>query len=688
MTPAPTPARRGMDDVFRSAVRRLLLVAILVTLAGQLAVSLFSARSFENYLVPEVKGRALITGQRASTQIQEAVDLGIPLRSLVGMEAYLSGLIADNPTVERLWLLSPEGETLYADGGSAGLSPSASDNRMTVPVVSGETEIGAVVVGLRAEEAPLILVDLRFEIATVLLVSLLIGIEFLAVFGFAQMSAPTRFLRDSLRRAAGGDFTSFVGISGQGELGRIAAQFNRQVRRVNGEFSELSRESEEVSAEQLDRSIRARIAEAVESIRGRNSFVEVGDEQVRKFRSPFDVRIALLFYMISQELSRPFLPLVFDRVHDPLSSLSREVFIGLPITGFMLVVLLVTPFAGAIAERVSVRTLFLAGLLPSMAAYFGTGHATDMYAAMAWWILGGVGYGVIFISAQVYVAAHSESDMRAAGMAVFSGAVFTAFVCGPAIGGLLADRLGYVNTLLAAGGLAAVSGLFAFLSLDSEPVKLGVARRGRGLPRPGQIAKLLGNRSFFAIAFLSALPAKVALTGVFFYLVPVYLHELGESQSVIGRIMMAYGVVCVAVAPLVARFSDRLRRTDVFVTAGGVFVALGCLIPALREGYEWVLAGVAVLGLGHALLTAPQLAAVQGMSERVGGEVGLGGGSILGVFRTCERLGAALGAVLLATLVSRFGYGAALGATAAGILALCGLYAGLAGMSSLRSRRE
>ena len=288
--------------------------------------------------------------------------------------------------------------------------------------------------------------------------------------------------------------------------------------------------------------------------------------------------------------------------------------------------------------------------------------------------MAGIGYGIIFITSQVYVAEYTDPERRAAGMAVFSGAAFAAFVCGPAIGGILADRLGYLNTLIASGGLAAVSAAVAFISLDPEPLDPGRNQPDVAIPRFAKLRALLFNRRFFSVAILSAIPAKIALTGVFFYLVPVYLHELGNSQSVIGRTMMVYGIACIIVTPIAARFSDIVKRTDIFVAAGGLLAAVGCMIPALQESSLLVLLGVGVLGLGHALLTAPQLASVQEIAEEIGPEIGMGVGPVIGVFRTVERVGTALGAILVAALVTKFGFQAALATTGAGAFVLGLLY--------------
>ena len=84
------------------------------------------------------------------------------------------------------------------------------------------------------------------------------------------------------------------------------------------------------------------------------------------------------------------------------------------------------------------------------------------------------------ISAQAYVAHHTVQSSRAVGMSGFLGAVFAAFVCGPAIGGFWADRLGYEQTLLVAAGLALFSAGAALVTVDPG------AGRGAGPRLPQQ----------------------------------------------------------------------------------------------------------------------------------------------------------------------------------------------------------
>ena len=94
------------------------------------------------------------------------------------------------------------------------------------------------------------------------------------------------------------------------------------------------------------------------------------------------------------------------------------------------------------------------------------------------------------------------------------------------------------------------------------------------------------QRDFVVLTLFSALPTKLVLGGLFFYLVPLYLTDLGNAQSNVGRIMMVFGIACVVITPLAARRSDRLDRPRTLITLGGLVVGLGCLLPALAGSTE------------------------------------------------------------------------------------------------------
>lgn len=661
---SPTP-RSPERDVFRSVVLRLAGLTAVLLLISQGAVSYLLAETFEDVLLPEIRRKAEVAGELAAEQIGYALSLGIPLESLVEMDEFLDGVLERNPDLTYLAVSDTRNDTLYSRGTEVSAAPAGGQSNLVLPILVDEELAAFLHVGLHEGAVRSELAELRLDIATVLLATLLVGIELLVAFVIVRVSGPIRFADRVLALGAQGDFVHRLGLRSKDEIGAFAGAYNAALRRINAAFAELVEEAEDARAVQLDRQVQERIRNVVTALRDRFRFTAPGSEDTLTPRSPMDVRIPLFLFMLSQELSRPFLPLFFNEVYTPIAGLSREFVIGLPITAFMTMVLVAIPIAGALSDRLSPRAMFLAGMIPSVVGHVGAAFSGSVVEVLFWWTLSGLGYGVIFISAQAYVSHHTERSSRAVGMSGFLGAVFAAFVCGPAIGGILADRLGYEQTLLVAAALAAFSAAAALVTID--------AGRSRGPVRSRVAAgsswrRLIAHRRFLVVTLFSALPAKLVLGGLFFYLVPLYLADLGNTQSNVGRVMMVYGIACVAITPLAARRSDRLNRPRVLLALGGLVISLGCVLPAFADATGLVLASVAIMGAGHALVTAPQLAIIQEIAEGSGEDLGLGPGAIVGAFRTLERIGTAAGALVVGAVVTFVGYGEAM--MAVGILVL------------------
>ena len=664
-----SPASPG--GMFRGVVLRLAGLTAVLLLISQGVVSYLLAETFENVLLPEIRRKAEVAGELAAEQIAYALDLGVPLESLVEMDEFLDGVLERNSDFVYLTITDTRDTPLYSRAAGTVSGHGAEDSDLVLPILVDEQPEAFLRVGLYEGAVRSELAELRLDIATVLLATLLVGIELLVAFVVVRVSGPIQLADRVLALGAQGDFARRLGLRSRDEIGRFAHAYNAAVLRINSAFAELTEEAEDARAVQLDRGVQERIRNVVAALRDRFRFTPPGSEESVAPRSPMDVRIPLFLFMLSQELSRPFLPLFFDELYTPIAGLSRELAIGLPITAFMTMVLVAIPIAGALSDRFPPRMMFLAGMIPSVVGHVGAAFSTSMGEALFWWTLAGLGYGVIFISAQAYVAHNTESTSRAVGMSGFLGAVFAAFVCGPAIGGVLADRLGYGQTLLVAAALAAFAAVAALVTIDPG--------KGRGVVRPQASAsrawrRLLAHRRFLVVTIFSALPAKLVLGGLFFYLVPLYLADLGNTQSNVGRVMMVYGIACVALTPLAARRSDRLNRPRLFIALGGIVIGLGCLLPMFADSTGLVLASVAIMGAGHALVTAPQLAVVQEIAETSGPELGLGPGAIVGAFRTLERIGTAAGAIAVGAVVTFFGYGEAMMAIGALVLVCTLLY--------------
>ena len=90
--------------------------------------------------------------QNLAQQLSRAVRLGIPLRELPGVPAYLQGALDRQPTLVRIAVEAPDGQVLHAVGGRAAARGDVQSLR--VPITAGGVEAGAVALGVDAGAGP------------------------------------------------------------------------------------------------------------------------------------------------------------------------------------------------------------------------------------------------------------------------------------------------------------------------------------------------------------------------------------------------------------------------------------------------------------------------------------------------------------------------------------------------------
>ena len=685
--PVPGGAQGGITRT-RGILGRLVLLAVIVLLLGQVVVAWFAVTGFERALEPQLSQKAGAVGRAVSDQIAFVVDdLGIPPDELVGVDPFLDKILESNADIEYLLMLDPASRVQFArglppeslqlvlqglpgpDSETGARSEVAGFINSAFPI-EADGEVATVLhVGVSGEYVRGRLSELLYEAITVIVVSLLVTLEFLIFLVSVRVSGPLERIETMLTDGARGMFGNHLAMRARDEIGDLVSAFNRTLRGLRQRYEDFQFDVREIQEAQIDKGIVERIRTACQPVEDRYRFG--GGAELRP-RNAMQIRVPLFLFMFAEELPRSFLPLFIARFSPADSAVSDELLFGLPITLFMLAGMLVVPLGGGLADRFGARRVFLMGVVPATIGYFGTFLAQGYLDLVGWRILSGIGYGLIFIAAQAWVADNTDERNRAQGMSVFVGGVFAATICGPSIGGIFADRIGFEATFLISAGLAVISGLLVYTMLDAT-VKERTTRRSTFGGREWRL--LLSDSRLFAVTVFAAVPGKLILAGFLIYLVPLFLSDLGNRQSVIGWMIMLYGVSTLACMPLAARFADRSGRHVAVVAAGGLLAGLGCLASLSDAAFggpsNAVAIAIVALGLGHALSLTSQIAIVQEIASHHGG---LGQASVIGAYRLVERAGMVLGPIVAGALAASFGYQGAIVGIGVIVLVFIALY--------------
>jgi MFS family permease len=548
---------------------------------------------------------------------------------------------------------------------------------VSVPVASAERRLGLLHMGVDLRFVDDMVLDMLLDVLVVLVVALFFTLELMHFIAGARLDAALRDLGETFERGAAGNFVVPVRSAGEQAFGGLIRALDGVLARLNDAYEALARaveQSRHVPTHERHPGMRLALQGAAE-LPARFQFGRAGKPELRDVSELAKVRAPLFVFILAEELTRSFLPGYVKDLLVPVPGLSDQVLIGLPIALFMLIVALAQPFLGVRTERVGHRRTMLWGAGIASAGFVLSAMAHTVLDLLLWRSLCALGYAMVFVAAQSYVLDHAPRQQRAKSFALFVGAIMAATVCGPSIGGILADNLGVRPTLVVAAVLAAVSMLVIRQLPDNRARQDGeVAAR---VPTLREFAALAFNRRFMTVTGLAAMPAKMLLTGICFYLLPLHLVQSGSTQSMAGRLLMVYAVVMVVLGPLMAALAASRERMHWLVGGGLVVSGLGGAAVLAGGGVGWILLAVLLIGLGQSMSISAQSALV---AEHCAEEIArFGDGVVYGVYRLLERIGNAVGPLLAAALVMQFNY--QVGFVAIGAVAIV---AGLAFLAATR----
>ncbi len=673
--------------LYAIAARGFFVFTLLLILLSQAGVSIGSWPNIKGELVPELNGKALSISASLASKIARALDYGIPLEGLTGVDTFFEEVLQHTDGIAYLAFSRLDGSLIVGKGldhqalqrglsgafkeieGNPGKPVSIAvlgsgggeggyttlHNTATKVLQHEKIEIGFVHVGVDPGYAERKVSDLKYDVMIVLLASLLIGFEILLAVLTRNFITPLKAVADRLECMGQGDFRN----AATGNHAGVAAALNHRLERLAARVSEayadllLSLQRSTPSAHAAEPPV---LSAALAALRSRFRLSTPSDAGVSAARDIVRVRILTFIFMFASMLSRPFLPVYLREVADQSSPLPPELSASIPITVYLAVMALSMPYAGRWSDVHGRRNSYMLGAVLMAAGLCGTALAGNFWTLMVARAIEGVGYAFLFMSCQGYVVDNTITENRSSGIATFVSAIMVSEVCAPAVGGVLADSMGFRGVLATAMIISLIAIPLAWsLLADSGAGREQPKASGSGgtVDSSTGVGHLLRNYRFMTLSVFSAIPAKLLHSGFLVFLTPLVLSQLGSSMSEIGRFAIVYGIIALVAMPLFSRIGDRYGCHFAFVIVGGLISGCG-MLPIVLEASPWmVLLGIVGLGLGQAMSIAAQLTLITRCVEAANG-----GGSVsgaLGVFRLFERVGGALGPVAAGVIALRVG---------------------------------
>jgi MFS family permease len=673
-----------------SMVRPLVVLMTVVLCLSSLVLAYVTLNEFNRLLQPELSRKAHKIGQIVNGDLRRALNYGIPFSDLYGANEYLESIIPDYEELVYLAISDQKGRLLYQGGainetvrnlvGRLNSNQSFSDTPKTaainttnplpatelaksinypIPIIVDGSVLGFVHIGIDKHFVQRQLKDIFYDIVVILIVALLVAFQVMLALILFYVTGPIERLHILLDLQAKGDFSKFLTSRAGDSISRIARYLSQGAQRLHEHFQALRGRLESMVDE---RSVEdhTRISHQFGNLGSRFGLSDPdGPTQLLRANAG-DIRIPLFMFAFAEELQKSFLPLFVRQLYKPVPWLNESVVIGLPIVMWLAVVGLAAPFASNLTKRYGSRNIFLMGLLPTIAGFIGCSLAHTIYEVILWRGTTALGYAMVTIACQEYILGDEVGGSRAVNLAIFVGVIMTACMCGTAIGGIIAARIGYQPVFVIAAILAIAAGFIAYRMLSPKiGSKTEVAKES-----PSSVTRILSvlkNSRFMVFLLCAAIPSAVLSAAFLWYLVPLYLFELGATPAEIGRTMMVYYLLIIVAGPLAPRIVDRFGGLVWLVGFGSLASALGLVFFYNWRSIWAVVLAVVFMGMSHAMTKAPQIALAL---ELCRGEIETAGQNVvLNFLRILERLGSIAGLLFSAMMVHIYGYETTIGIT-------------------------
>jgi DHA1 family multidrug resistance protein-like MFS transporter len=275
--------------------------------------------------------------------------------------------------------------------------------------------------------------------------------------------------------------------------------------------------------------------------------------------------------------------------------------LGLLVASYAVMRLIFGPIWGSLSDRMGRKPIMMIGVFGYGITMVLFGLATELWMLFAARILAGVLSSATSPTTMAYISDSTSEQDRGGGMGILGAAAGVGTIFGPAMGGLLAEKILSLPFFIA-GGMSVLSVILIAIFL---PESLPKADRSQ----PGESMKAIDVRAWWQALFSpigNFLILIFLVTGgmmIFYGIFGLYaLERFGYDTSQVGILFMVLGLLSalghgLLVGPLTKRFGD-----VAVIRLGFPLSALGLVLIMLASQYGTLLITIGFFSLANALL--------------------------------------------------------------------------------------
>jgi len=350
------------------------------------------------------------------------------------------------------------------------------------------------------------------------------------------------------------------------------------------------------------------------------------------FRSIGIIRPLSFIFFLATDLSVSFIPLAMKSLGAAAPGAPSNILGGLPISAEMLCAGLATLLGGYVIDTHGWRPSFFtgAGVLMSGALLSGLTGSQGLFIVARGIV--GLGYGLSWMAMRGYVAACPAQAAKVRGFSHLNAGIYAGNICACALGGRLAEALGFPAVFFISAGVLLLAAAFALFVQDPGAPRKSSAH--------GSVTHFMKDSSVSSLSVLITIPSAICLAGFLNSFFPLFARSHGHPASEIGTTFMLYGCCIVFLGPCIGTYISRNpARMKVFILIGSSIGAVSMLLFAFSSTFWTALVTIFLLGIADCIGFVSQNAYFLGLKATRR----FGDGKALGLFSMTKKIGQMLG---------------------------------------------
>ncbi|MDQ0317547.1 MFS transporter [Amorphus orientalis] len=506
-------------------------------------VLLASLRSEEARLYEASRMVATSIAQSISDVVQRAVQVGIPIKDLTGVDPYLSGIIDANEEVDAVAISDANGEILFRAGKPA---EETEADAVSVPVAVGNRTVGRILVTPKFVAVATVRHDIAaLALASSILAGLLGGLWF-RLHRLEEIDLPSARLVVACRAAARGNFADYSSPPENSPLRRLGTRIARLTAPVRRKARDAYALADEILAIDVTGAFTSRVQDALAPLSAYRF-----DHLTQPYRRAGWGGWIVLPMLVAAEATAPLVGnFMADRIGpEPIAQL----YVGGGFIAEALGRLLAIPVVLLIAARLP-RAGMVAGLLLAAVGIGSTYWNHDPYQFAVARFAAGFGIWLAAWSALTREGTARRLPWRAALL------LLCAWGIGPVLGALIAEFFGRRMAFLITGIATAILALVCLTQPWRGTSRASLSWRGPPLPALlALVAVMAVTVAWLQIHVALFMPIRYSLLALHFALAGAAMSvpwwtglrlQLPVSASIALAAVVAYLLAPVPVWPI------------------------------------------------------------------------------------------------------------------------------------------